>query len=371
MSGYTVSKDSCSCMFFKTMNLPCKHIFKVLAMTGCEMFVPSLCSIRWTKNYYYKSHPALSAYEQIPAPKPLSIRQIRIPEEIEKYKKTAVVSKELNNLASAMSNSQYNYFMDKMYALKNEMIHPNIHVASINNNSVELPSNHDTSTNNDAIPDPLCVPSLSHIRSSSHSDNSVNEKISQIAQQLNQSGQSDNATKDRALLATVQLPTKIVSIGRPKGSGLTVIGTKRKIQQKENTQAPINKKMKFTDLDENEKALQIVGWLTNLQRNAILKKKISLDNLIHDQRIFNRLRDSEVQLSDIKKLVDAKCFKYLSKEVETMQKSEFWPCAKCMKNLKGMQVKCCACLDWFHIKCSTRASSSKSSQVHYFCSFCV
>lgn len=120
-SGYIVTKESCTCHFFTAMKLPCKHIFKFLEESVLHLYVPTLCCVRWTKDYYHKSHPALSAYENINVTEPISVREVRVPSEIDKYKKMSNMSKEICNLGASMSTGEYQYYMEKMAALKEEM----------------------------------------------------------------------------------------------------------------------------------------------------------------------------------------------------------------------------------------------------------
>lgn len=109
-SGHRVSNDSCSCMFVTCMQIPCRHIFKLLKIQEEDRFVPLLFAMRWTKEYYHKSHPAVSAYEQISRQQPVSVRQIRVPDEITKYKKVSTVTKEINYLAASMSTGEYAHY---------------------------------------------------------------------------------------------------------------------------------------------------------------------------------------------------------------------------------------------------------------------
>lgn len=41
------------------MELPCRHIMKLLAQSEKNMFVPDACAQRWTCCYYNESHPIL------------------------------------------------------------------------------------------------------------------------------------------------------------------------------------------------------------------------------------------------------------------------------------------------------------------------
>ncbi len=123
-AGYIVTKESCSCIFYSAMRVPCRHIFKLLQAEECDLFVPSLCLERWTKRYYNQSHPALSAGDQIVLPRPIHVQWIRVPDEISKYRKAANITKQINNLAASMSTSQYDYYMTKLNNLHHDMTNP-------------------------------------------------------------------------------------------------------------------------------------------------------------------------------------------------------------------------------------------------------
>lgn len=127
-SGYTVTTDSCSCGFFNAMNIPCRHIFKLLENKNLNMFEPSLCSNRWTKQYYHESHPALSAYDETAQPQPVFAHKVKRPDEVSKFKKAAAVTKELNNRASMLSGAEYDVFMEKVTDFANSMLNPDVPV---------------------------------------------------------------------------------------------------------------------------------------------------------------------------------------------------------------------------------------------------
>lgn len=50
--------DSCSCGFFKTMSLSCRHIFQYLKEENADLFMPNSCARRWYRSYYHQSHPS-------------------------------------------------------------------------------------------------------------------------------------------------------------------------------------------------------------------------------------------------------------------------------------------------------------------------
>lgn len=155
---------------------------------------------------------------------------------------------------------------------------------------------------------------------------------------------------------TMKLPPKLRSIGRPKGSGQTVIGLKRKTL--ENTgKKVVAPKRKFIELNNIEQCLQITQWLTNKSESAIRNRKVSYSDIIQDSAMFNRLRNDGIDIGGLKKLMDNDCYKYIVDEVDRLNDRTYWACAKCKRNLnshhiKGEQLMCHWCLDWFHISCT-------------------
>lgn len=50
--------QNCTCFFFSSMGLPCRHIFKKRSECKMDVFDENLCLQRWKKEYLYASHPA-------------------------------------------------------------------------------------------------------------------------------------------------------------------------------------------------------------------------------------------------------------------------------------------------------------------------
>ena len=47
-----VCHTRCSCLFYKSMCLPCRHIFSLHKKDGVSLFERSLCDTRWTTAYF-------------------------------------------------------------------------------------------------------------------------------------------------------------------------------------------------------------------------------------------------------------------------------------------------------------------------------
>lgn len=106
--------------------------------------------------------------------------------------------------------------------------------------------------------------------------------------------------------------------------------------------------------------MTVAGWLTNWSKEQIEKKKITNGDIIQDAIIFNRLRNTRLDLDCTKKYFDKKTFKYLNEEVDRLKEKKLI-CPKCKKFLGGLQIMCHGCLDWYHAPCIgiTAAAASK------------
>ena len=51
-----VTHSTCSCLFFSSMLLPCRHIFSLRKKSGVSLFDSSLCDQRWTRSYFRSEH---------------------------------------------------------------------------------------------------------------------------------------------------------------------------------------------------------------------------------------------------------------------------------------------------------------------------
>lgn len=124
ISGRTVTSSNCSCEFHLSMNLPCRHILRFRKEIGMELFAPELCAPRWTAQYYNTSHPALQMNVHIPVTVPIYVQKVRIPEEKDRYRAAASITKEINTLVSTMATGQYTFFLEKLKNFKNQIHTP-------------------------------------------------------------------------------------------------------------------------------------------------------------------------------------------------------------------------------------------------------
>lgn len=392
---------------------------KVLELQESTLFVPSLCCYRWTKKYFNESHPVLSAYN-VQSSEPIHVHTMKVPSEIDKFKKMSKISKEICNMGSGMSTGEFQYFMEKVTNLRNEMSgtilpQPIANTTSSTNTSsagtapsissvVATTSSTNTSSagaapsmssvvattlSTNTSSDSAAPPTSSVIATTSSTNASsagtiTSSRSDDVAAQS--STQTKNASTSGSSLIdemlpvsqstvnkndgfTMKLPAKITSHGRPKGSGQTVIGTKKRKGETKTNTGPTPPKKKFLDLNSSEQSLTVLEWLTNKKQEVIKTKKVEYGDIIQDPIMFNRLRNGGIDLNGLKTYMDKQAYKYIIDEIERLNSNKYWACAKCNRNLNGFQIMCNKCLDWFHLTC-TEYTSVPPKNIMYFCKSC-
>ena len=115
----------------------------------------------------------------------------------------------------------------------------------------------------------------------------------------------------------IKLPSNIVTKGRPKGSGNTVIGLKRK---QSTIHAVPPKKIKFSDKSYYEQGNVIVQWLTSYPLSKFGRKKITDDAVTKDPMVYQRIRSNSIDLSCIEAHFASKTYKSILDKVRSLEK---------------------------------------------------
>ena len=107
-----VCLDDCSCVFRKSMMLPCRHIFSLRQKHQKPLFDPTLCDRRWTYDYYKSTQRVFidSCQSESPTHSQVtfsSSRSKRPLSQNQKFKKAVVLTSELASLASEASNVHF------------------------------------------------------------------------------------------------------------------------------------------------------------------------------------------------------------------------------------------------------------------------
>ena len=117
-----VSKNSCTCSFYSSMRLPCRHIFAVRTVEKEKLFSESLCDFRWT-NKFYKSHhrvflygPTLDEEERLIH----TVKKGKILSKAQKFREASIVCTKLAQLASEV---RYGEYLRRLEILENIVWH--------------------------------------------------------------------------------------------------------------------------------------------------------------------------------------------------------------------------------------------------------
>lgn len=109
-----VSDHHCECVFFKSMRLPCRHIFVVRNKLGLPLFDSDLCDKRWTSEYYKKTQRIF--FSAAPTPS-VSLSLIKSDKkrnltQHEKFRKASLLTSELASVMSESSRIHFNRKVD-------------------------------------------------------------------------------------------------------------------------------------------------------------------------------------------------------------------------------------------------------------------
>ena len=72
--SHTATADICSCSFFTSMLLPCRHILYARKLAGLPSFCEDLCASRWTREFYQRSHRVFVAAVDVGQRSSLTVR---------------------------------------------------------------------------------------------------------------------------------------------------------------------------------------------------------------------------------------------------------------------------------------------------------
>ena len=103
-----VSVSDCSCIFYTSMSLPCRHIFALRSKLHQPLFVVDLCDKRWTSAYYRATQRLFSSSSsQLLLVTTASKEHCRKLSQHEKFRKALVLTSELASVASEASHVHF------------------------------------------------------------------------------------------------------------------------------------------------------------------------------------------------------------------------------------------------------------------------
>ena len=260
-----VTSSSCSCCFFRSMRLPCRHIFHVRQKLGLSLYDKNLCDERWTNSYFRSNHKLISNENVIDSPSTNSMVNVTSQSTVkrwssqQKFSKALDVCKQIANAISLTSQESFEYKLNQLVTLNEAWrvgnkigieVFGNVLVneetdtllppepiepvdASLSFNDIGSPQ---TSTSNDS--NVINISTVSYIKNSildfSDVDYDMNEKdidadvrnvIDYLVEQVTNHDVDFEAQINNKVTVTklqkIKMPPPIVRKGRPKGSEKT------------------------------------------------------------------------------------------------------------------------------------------------------
>jgi len=113
----TVSSDSCSCSFFRTTNLPCRHILRLHTDSHMAVFTDTLAPQRWRRDFWYTSVATSADAPASVAMVQGSKRRNRILTETEKFREAKVITDELRYVTSQCGMTDFKHRISQLHCL--------------------------------------------------------------------------------------------------------------------------------------------------------------------------------------------------------------------------------------------------------------
>ena len=124
----TVTTLKCSCCFFNSMMLPCRHIFSLRKKTGVSLFDRNLCANRWTNEYFEANSIAFNVADES-GTTDLSEKDVNVDvlpatkrrkrNAHEKFSEVMTACKQLANTLSLCSENDFQRKLDQLKQLNN------------------------------------------------------------------------------------------------------------------------------------------------------------------------------------------------------------------------------------------------------------
>jgi zinc finger SWIM domain-containing protein 3 len=113
-----VAEQSCECVFYKSMRLPCRHIFALRKSLGISIFEPNICEKRWTSEYYKSTQRIFLDFPSTPSVTTVffsNSKKQRALSQHEKFRKANMITTEL---AAVISESSQIHFHRRLSLVK-------------------------------------------------------------------------------------------------------------------------------------------------------------------------------------------------------------------------------------------------------------
>ena len=113
-----LTMSTCECIFYKSMLLPCRHIFALRNKLDQPLFDAALCDKRWSATYYRSTHRLFSEHSADTSKVTVtSAKHQQALSQHQKFHEASLITMELASLASMVSNIHYERRMELLKEL--------------------------------------------------------------------------------------------------------------------------------------------------------------------------------------------------------------------------------------------------------------
>ena len=376
-----VSATNCSCSFFNSMKLPCRHILQLRHKQGISLFDPNLCSKRWTNEYFRLNHKFLSTNlenqncDNVTSIEVSSFNRKTKLNSQQKYVTALNLCKKICNTLSQNSHENFSRHLEQLKSLQEHWSQGHevgIQLFSDISNQldeVSHPSSSSTLLKNDEILNDTDNDVPCHFDIITHDECNVKNDveatlttlINNVVCNVDTMRKSECVSMSKLKAIKVQPPLK--GKGRPKGSKETnVIGLKKSSSK--------NSCLRFCNLRYNEKLRKTLSICIG---EKLAEKVLSSGSRVQLEHVF----PTEIDPAAFNPILSIESIKYLFEpdawdrfysyyvEKEQYMKDRCFACSK----TSDENVSCEKCLRLFDLTCA-KLKQSKRKRPSWFCQTC-
>lgn len=363
----SATATSCSCLFRKSMLLPCKHLLHVRSISNINLFDEALCDKRWFRrealNHRCFSSNTEEGQVQISFSQSKRVKSVA--------EKRRVANRVVATLVDAVSMCRTDIFEKRIKVIEN------LTLLWLNGKNVDLVELVETVQNNelgqcDATDQDCEEMDIDHPDNIDHSHNIDNpDDIDPLStgnvvdKAIKNAEVVENVVDGCAELKNVKMPPILKRKGRPKGHDVTVVGLSKKRKTGRRT---------FVSLPNKEKEKIMLKWLIedNILKDVLTKIRLieESDLSAKPEDLPNQCIDNNVDLNLIKEYFSEDAFEMLCQTVAIKRANCVWYCSLCNKLLEqNPSIGCDGCLCWYHNICVGLQKPPKYR--YWFCKVCT
>ena len=395
-----VTTVKCSCTFFNSMRLPCRHVFSLRKKNGVSLYDRNLCDNRWTNAYFQSksttfNNPDRDSTVDAESENDLSIDVLpaskkRKRNSHEKFSAALSTCKKLANAMSLCSESDFERKLEQLQQLNDLWTQKKEVGLQVLDDSLPPPPCPSSGEEDNAVsttdPDPV-VNLLSNIPDDNAACPDVEAFLSGLISNVVEEEENDDDFVDfssgvpstsktpssQTLTVTklnVKMPPRIAHKGRPKGSEKTVIGLTKKANR---PKKPRTHPKKFVELSNSERERKILEWCLGKEKASeclVTSGKISVVK-VDPTEIASEIFHPHVCLKSVKYLFEEDAWEKLAMFVNDKMEVLKHQCHVCSEVSPGVDelISCDTCLKNFHYACG-KCKKTKKLRHQWFCSQC-